>query len=127
MVYCLVCATRPLLGEHGLVMDRIRKVWVSLVFGVACSGAWADQARDWDRASSVMAVSLPVLAGVLTLTEQDTQGSQQLALSVGSAVVASEVLKRTVHSTRPDGSDRRSFPSRHAAVAFSAAAFIAQR
>ena len=32
-----------------------------------------------------------------------------------------------MHSTRPDGSDNKSFPSAHTAVAFSAAAFIDRR
>lgn len=108
-------------------MLKIKNAMVLWACGLACSAAWADRAQDWDRASGVMAVGLPVLAGMVTVVRQDTQGAQQLALSVGSAVAASEVLKRTVHATRPDGSDQRSFPSRHAAVAFSAAAFLDQR
>ncbi|RRB02006.1 phosphatase PAP2 family protein [Larkinella rosea] len=53
----------------------------------------------------------------------------EIAVTVLSNVVmagATESLKRTIHSTRPDGSDRRSFPSGHAAVAFTGAELLHQ-
>ncbi|GAB3927961.1 phosphatase PAP2 family protein [Larkinella terrae] len=53
----------------------------------------------------------------------------EIAVTVLSNVVmagATEGLKRTIHSTRPDGSDRRSFPSGHAAVAFTSAELLHQ-
>lgn len=48
-------------------------------------------------------------------------------MSLGSTVAAAELLKSTVHSTRPDGSDNKGFPSAHTAVAFSAATFLDRR
>jgi len=59
------------------------------------------------------------------------------AVSLGDEVAATvlanvfmvgftEPLKRTVRSTRPDGSDRRSFPSGHTAVAFTGAELLHQ-
>ncbi len=51
----------------------------------------------------------------------------QFALSLTATLAATEVLKRSVRSERPDGSDNLSFPSGHAARAFSAATFVHRR
>jgi membrane-associated phospholipid phosphatase len=40
------------------------------------------------------------------------------ALSVAIAVAAGELLKAVIHERRPDGSDTKSFPSGHTALAF---------
>ncbi|RAK02840.1 PAP2 superfamily protein [Larkinella arboricola] len=53
----------------------------------------------------------------------------EIAVTVLSNVVmggVTEGLKRTVQSTRPDGSNRRSFPSGHTAVAFTGAELLHQ-
>ncbi|GAB3340249.1 hypothetical protein GCM10027299_53510 [Larkinella ripae] len=53
----------------------------------------------------------------------------EIAVTVLSNVVmggVTEGLKRTIHATRPDGSDRRSFPSGHTAVAFTSAELLHQ-
>jgi membrane-associated phospholipid phosphatase len=53
----------------------------------------------------------------------------EIAVTVLSNVVmagVTEGLKRTISSTRPDGSDRRSFPSGHSAVAFTGAELLHQ-
>lgn len=113
--------------REGSGMGIGHRVSIFLIWGAACTSACADTARDWGRASGALALGLPAVAAALVLDKQDTAGAQQLALSVGSAIAASEVLKRNVHSTRPDGSDQQSFPSRHVAVAFSTAAFVDQR
>lgn len=47
-------------------------------------------------------------------------------VSNGVMGVVTEGLKRTVQSTRPDGSNRRSFPSGHTAVAFTGAELLHQ-
>lgn len=107
-------------------MRKICKCFLLLGL-LAGSAAWADKVRSWGTASDAMAAGLPLLAGVATLAGNDTEGTRQLVLSVGSAVAAAEVLKNTVHSTRPDGSDNKSFPSGHTAVAFSAATFMDRR
>lgn len=107
----------------------MRAIWNSLALLALVTGssAWADKAKSWGSASDVMAAGLPMLAGVATLANSDTEGTRQLVLSAGSALAAAEVLKNTVHSTRPDGSDNKSFPSAHTALAFSAASFLDRR
>lgn len=42
-------------------------------------------------------------------------------------MAGTEGLKRTIHVERPDGSNDQSFPSGHAARAFSAAAYVRRR
>ncbi|MFM7024550.1 MAG: phosphatase PAP2 family protein [Limnohabitans sp.] len=107
-------------------MHGIRKSW-SLLSLLVCSNIWADNTNRWNSMSDLTAAGLPLAAVVTTLVNQDTQGMRELVLSTGSALAAAELLKRTVHSTRPDGSDNRSFPSAHTAIAFSAATFIDHR
>lgn len=106
---------------------RIRFTSLTAIALLACSPVWADKTKTWGTASDVMAAGLPLLAGAATLMNDDIEGTRQLVLSAGSAIAASEVLKSTVHSTRPDGSDNKSFPSAHTALAFSAATFIDRR
>ena len=109
--------------------NTMKKLWISLgLMGLLNThAAWADQTQRWGTASDLMATGLPLLAGAATLANHDTEGARQLVLSLGSAMVASEVLKSTVHSTRPDGSDNKSFPSGHTALAFSAATYMDRR
>jgi membrane-associated phospholipid phosphatase len=45
------------------------------------------------------------------------------ALRVSVAVGVSELIKRAIHETRPDGSDRLSFPSEHSALAAASSGF----
>lgn len=97
------------------------------LLSICASTAQADSVQTWSRVSNVTTLAIPVLAGVATLANQDSTGTQELLLSTGSAVLAAEVLKQGIHSNRPDGSDNKSFPSAHTTLAFSAAAFLDRR
>jgi membrane-associated phospholipid phosphatase len=55
------------------------------------------------------------------------KGAGQLGLSVGATAAETWALKHTVHETRPNGKDERSFPSGHTSVAFASAGYIQQR
>lgn len=107
----------------------MRSIWtcLGLLAAIACQHARANEADRWDKASHLMAVGLPALAGLTTLANNDLPGTRQLVLSTGATLVAVELLKTTVDATRPDGSDNKSFPSGHTAVAFSAASFMDRR
>ncbi len=106
---------------------RILLTTLGLLAGLSGASAWADRVGNWDTASTVMAAGLPALAGLATLGGNDAQGTRQLVLSTGSTLAATELLKHTVHARRPDGSDNKSFPSGHTAVAFSAVGFMDRR
>ncbi len=76
------------------------------------------------RNGNVLAAGLPVLAAGLSYMHDDTAGVVELLKSEAVTLGMVGVLKSTVHETRPDGSDNKSFPSGHAAVAFSAAQYM---
>jgi membrane-associated phospholipid phosphatase len=114
-----------------------------IAVGLALSwfaSAWAQTtppaeagSRDHRRAGDVLSFALP--AGVAVTSwwrdrERDAHEPSELvsfAISLTATLAATEVLKRSVKSERPDGSDRLSFPSGHAARAFGAASFVHRR
>lgn len=100
---------------------------VSLLSLSTCSCAFAGGANGWATSADLLAVGLPALAAGVTWAQGDTEGLKELTYSLGSAYVATTVLKKSIHSTRPDGSDNESFPSRHTAVAFAAVRYMDKR
>ena len=65
-------------------------------------------------------IGLPALWG-------DRDGAWQAAGSFGATSIVTEGLKQTVARTRPDGSNRKSFPSGHTSRSFAAAATLLNR
>ena len=63
----------------------------------------------------------------MPLIEGDENGALQAGISIAAAQGITQLLKHTIPKTRPDGSDRRSFPSGHTATAFAAAGSILER
>lgn len=94
-----------------------------MTLGSAC----AQTAHRWDNASHALAVGLPMLAAGTAIREGDAAGLQQLTLTMATAVGAAELLKSAIPAQRPDGSDDKSFPSGHTAVAFAAVRFMDKR
>lgn len=68
----------------------------------------------------VSALGIPAIKG-------DWNGALQGAGSMGAAGVLTYGLKETFPELRPDGSDRKSFPSGHTSVSFAAAGSLHQR
>ncbi len=83
--------------------------------------------QDWDTASSIGAYGLTAVAIGWPLMEGDRAGALQAVASGGAAELVAQGLKATIHETRPDGSNRKSFPSGHTSVAFAAAASLYER
>lgn len=82
---------------------------------------------DWDKASDIGYFALVGTAVGVPLVEGDEEDSARALGSVAAAWGVTEVLKRTVKEERPDGSDRRSFPSGHSSQSFAAAATLHKR
>jgi membrane-associated phospholipid phosphatase len=97
---------------------------ICLSFAVGVGAAFAGDTLE--TSGDVMAALLPATAGITALALHDYTGGIQLmestALSVGTALA----LKYAINERRPNGEDY-SFPSGHAAVAFSSAEFIRKR
>lgn len=83
--------------------------------------------KDWDTASTIGVGALTAWSIGVPAVSGDGQGALQAAGSIGLAYGSATVLKETIPATRPDGSDRRSFPSGHTSSAFGAAASIYDR
>jgi membrane-associated phospholipid phosphatase len=79
-----------------------------------------------ETTADVLRVLLPVTAYGLTFLRDDPEGRPQFHKSFISTVGATYLLKVAVDAERPKGGGR-SFPSGHASMAFSGAAFMQQR
>ena len=89
--------------------------------------AAARDTKGWDDSGSVARDILVVTALALPAVKGDWKGEVQAIASIGGAFLVTRVLKETVKARRPDGSDRRSFPSGHASTSFAAAATLYNR
>jgi membrane-associated phospholipid phosphatase len=67
-----------------------------------------------------MAIGVPVVKG-------DTNGALQAGGSIAAAQLVTFGLKEAFPELRPDGSDRKSFPSGHSGMSFAAAATLFNR
>jgi membrane-associated phospholipid phosphatase len=89
--------------------------------------ASAKNEKAWDTASSIGAYGLSAVAVGLPLIKEDTGGALQAAGSLAAAEVVAIGLKEAFPERRPDGSDRKSFPSGHTSRAFAAASTLYNR
>lgn len=88
------------------------------------TAAWADGQR---RAGDVLSYAMPLGVAAYELYQGDREGAWQFGKAFVVTMGATEVLKRTTNVERPDHSDDESFPSGHAARAFSAATYVHRR
>lgn len=83
--------------------------------------------RGWARASDAGRDLLFVAALGVPAVQGDWRGDLQAVESVGTAAVTTYALKEAFPERRPDGSDRKSFPSGHTSTSFAAAATLENR
>jgi membrane-associated phospholipid phosphatase len=86
--------------------------------------AWADANK---RAGDVLSWAMPAGVAAYELYQGEREGAWQFGKAFVVTMGATEVLKRTTNVERPDHSDDESFPSGHAARAFSAATYVHRR
>jgi membrane-associated phospholipid phosphatase len=94
-----------------------------------CSSAtvFADTANTWNTISNVLGYGMPLVALGYSIDQEDESGALQLGGSLVTSVGTSLVLKNAFPKDRPDGSGNDSFPSDHAAIAFSSARYMTKR
>ncbi len=95
---------------------------------LACTApAQASSQQDWDTVSTVGALGLTALAIGLPVARKDKSGALQAVGAVAASTLITTGLKEGFPETRPDGSDRKSFPSGHTSLSFAAATTLYKR
>ena len=115
------------MGDDGGIR-RGRLAWRgvgTVVLALAASSALASDGGR--RAGDVLSFALPLATLGVELARGDREGAGQFAWSFAATTGTAEVLKRVTGVERPDGSNDLSFPSGHAARAFSSAAYVRAR
>ena len=84
-------------------------------------------AADKNTQADILMIVLPVSAGLMAMTRQDTQGVWMLTKSLSLSAASTLALNSIIDKESPDGSNQQSFPSGHAAIAFGSAAFVQRR
>ena len=106
--------------------------YIGILFSVATmqtnkATAFGGPFSSWDKAGDMTLVMAPAYALGLSIMAHDYKGTLQLVESVAAAQIASEGIKALKLEERPNGKDKKSLPSGHAAGAFSAAMFVHKR
>ena len=79
------------------------------------------------RAGDNLQIGIPLVAGLISLIKDDSEGTAQWAEGALWTGVATHSLKFAVDAERPNGNDNNSFPSGHTSAAFQGAAFLQMR
>src|ERR1700761_6798813 len=80
-----------------------------------------------ESAGTGVAIALPVIAGGISLYNDDRTGLAQLTVDTVATVGTAYALKNIVREQRPDKSDFQAFPSDTSALAFAPAQFLWDR
>lgn len=103
------------------------RISCAILLAAAPMQAQARNEKAWATASDVGVAGLSIVALGLPVAQGDKQGAFQAAGSIGASALITTGLKYTFPELRPDGSDRKSFPSGHTSTAFAAAATLYNR
>jgi membrane-associated phospholipid phosphatase len=103
----------------------MRLVLAAAVF--ILTGSQAANAASSESLGTDVAIALPVIAGGITLYDNDWKGTAQLTVDTVATVGIAYGLKHVIHEQRPDKSDFQSMPSDTAALAFAPANFLWDR
>lgn len=98
-------------------------VGAGLLIALPSAPAMASE-KGWDDAGTVGEYALVAVAIGGPVVQEDWDGALQAGGSMLAATAVTQALKEVAPEWRPDRSDRRSFPSQHTSLSFSAAATI---
>jgi membrane-associated phospholipid phosphatase len=92
----------------------------------ATQGAYAGR---WSIESigDMLAIAVPAYTMGAAIHENGWEGTVEFVESYIGSTLTAELLKRSIHETRPNRADNKSFPSGHAASAFAGATFMHAR
>jgi hypothetical protein len=113
-------------AQHAALKARLQN-YAGICCGLALCAAtptYAGEADTVRNAGEILRLMLPAAAGAIALGKHDEHGEWQLGGSELIAEGGSLLLQELIEEERPDKSDKHSFPSDSAAVAFSAASFL---
>ncbi len=97
-------------------------------FALAVSSpAQAKNTKGWAVGSDIGVIGLSAAAIGWPVLNHDRAGALQAGGSIAAATLVTTGLKNAFPETRPDRSDRKSFPSGHTSTAFAAAASLYER
>ncbi|MDR3208957.1 MAG: phosphatase PAP2 family protein [Rickettsiales bacterium] len=108
-------------------MSRLRTLGAVFVCSVLITANEVFAKSAIGRLGDLTQVIIPAYAFGMAMNEKDWNGAGQFIYSFGMTEISVFGLKSIVDEKRPDGSDKNSFPSGHAAAAFSGATFIHKR
>jgi len=103
----------------------MRQLIAAIIFLLA--GAGAASAASSETLGTDVAIALPVIAGGITLYQDDWKGAAQLTVDTVATVGIAYGLKHVIREQRPDKSDFQSMPSDTSALAFAPANFLWDR
>jgi membrane-associated phospholipid phosphatase len=107
---------------------RTARILLALPIAITvATPALAKGQKGWATASDIGAYSLIAASVGIPLVRDDKQGALQAVGSFAATSLVTEGLKQAFPKLRPDGSDRKSFPSGHTSRSFAAAATIFNR
>lgn len=98
-----------------------------LVVALVAATARADSQDDIESIGDVLALALPLSAGITATAKRDWAGVKQWALSWGTSALVVDRMKHNIRKQRPNDVGTSSFPSGHMGSATSGAAFFQTR
>ena len=103
----------------------------AIIIATVAAASWAAPASartaDWATASNVARDILVSAALGVPAIKGDWHGDIEAGESLIAAGATTFALKELIHERRPDGSDRKSFPSGHTSIAFASAMTLEKR
>lgn len=107
--------------------NYISQISLAAILVTAPVSVQAKNEKSWATASDIGVAGLSIAALGIPIVQGDKQGAFQAAGSIGASALVTTGLKEAITELRPDGSDRKSFPSGHTSTAFAAAATLYNR
>jgi membrane-associated phospholipid phosphatase len=111
------------------VTAKIKYAGIVIFFTVIVNSVFSISAYagdDIELSGEIIRILLPLTAAGMTVYHDDQEGLIQFSKSFLTTAGTSYALKYSIDTDRPDGGEH-SFPSGHAATAFSGASFLQRR